>query len=58
MHDDPAVVAPCEQQWFPVKVVTAYPLVNLDPSRRFPAKEVPVHTPYSYQLTGIQTCAP
>ncbi len=57
-HDDPAVVPFCEQAWNPVKVITAWPQIFLQPSRKAPARHTPVHTGYFYESTGIQTCAP
>lgn len=57
VHEDPAVWA-CEKPWNPVRTVTAWPQVNLTPQRRAPARHVLVPTPFLYQLTGVQICAP
>lgn len=58
VHDDPGFNTVCEQPWNPTRVNTAWPQLNLQPSRRLPARHIPVNTPYWYQNTGVQTCAP
>lgn len=57
VHDDnPAIADICEKSWSPVRVPTTWPQANLMPSRRFPARHIPVHTPHWYEITGKNTC--
>ncbi len=58
VHDDPGFVNSCEQSWTPTRVATSWPQVNLQPTRRQPARYIRVPTPQWYQITGIQTCSP
>ncbi len=56
VHDDPAVAAPCETSWNPVRVLLDWPQVDLDPTYRELTLELRVDTPYWQQTTGVQTC--